>query len=376
MAWRPLNLRRGRRTHQLFSVLVAILGFSVIIMGSIAIYLRTPTSSCGPDADHLVTISASDAQSSDSTLIALGAPAIASGIILVLWGLQGLMDVVLLRRGRRVPAKPFMRGSTIIFVLAAIGLWLSAFISVAVASVLEELCQDYRCDAAQQADGLMHEGGLACLGVDDRWQRSCWDPSVCCMCKSAFESQLQAAFICRDTRDWACNLRSKRDAASFTFVLVASTVSGLAAVFGCSAAPACSAIMDVTDEPIAYTHSPPPSDLPEPQAVGPSQVSDAETMPDGEDDAADPSGQVSPGTGVGEGAKFETPKASVSPHADASSDDQAPESDNQQRIDDEEVPREAHLDAAQPSSALVSANRASQAACHDTYHTEIMSASC
>jgi len=281
-------------------------------------------------------------------------------------------------------------------------LWLSVFISVAVASVLDELCQGYSCDSVQQANGVMDQDGLVCLGVDDRWRRSCEDPSVCCMCKNIFGSSLEASFICRDTRDWACNLRGKRDAASYTFVLVASIVSCLAAMFGCSAAPACSSIMDSADEPIAYSHSPPPSEVPEPQTVGPSQASDAETTGDGAEDEVHaceekPSTQSDGRCGTTEPAlssaemspskvasarrgkadsSTESAEIGTPGTAEGSPSGRAPPDDHERKVDESAAPGIHPRVAAQSPKTSPSANDTLEDDGLDAYHTEVMNASC
>jgi len=311
-------LGRGQAFHVCLNVAAAGLGVVLIAAGSVAVSSKAPATTCGPDARHLVSVDPADAGSANSTLLSLGVPLVVAGLVVVAWGGWGFVDGYRARSGAALSATPFLKGSAIWFIVAALCVWTSAFISVAAASVLRDMCDDFHCGVQWSPDGQAGAADLRCIAVHEAWMQSCADAGVCCSCRSSWSARDHAAFMCRDTWTWACAHRDKKDAAQAALVVAACILSAAAATCAwwrrCIRCPGC--VMDVSGVPLppkgssrcgdTPLESPLPSLVDEPISVDCKKPQDDEAVQ--EADACDdrPESEAIPS----EAAGVEVPKTS------------------------------------------------------------------
>lgn len=227
-----------------FDTLAIMLGVLAAACGAIVMSMRHGgNAGClkrNLQSNALLKVGETDGDSADSTLLAMAIPSLFSGVVLVMWSFTNHMDGWRVTRHAERPKSPAdaqLRTAVLPFAVAAVGIWLTTFAGVAADTLLEGVCEEYYCSAAEPVSAPKVIGVLACMEASEGTVVACSGADVCCGCRQAPgapDGEFGApAAICRADRDWACDLRSRRGTAGPAVAALACTLSALAVFSSC-----------------------------------------------------------------------------------------------------------------------------------------------
>lgn len=222
-----LSLKPGHREHLTMCMLSTAVGAVLLALGALLLAQKTPQPQCG-SVEGQVGIAASEASNADMTLIALGVPIVISGVFLIWWGLRGNLAALQQKRDASAQPKPFVKQALIAFSVAALGLWVSAFISFIAAPVLKELCGNFHCSASRDAKIA---DGVGCFDTQADLFRICAESDVCCGCKESWHGGEKPRLICQETQAWACETETLQTIISYIVFFFALLLTSAALFF-------------------------------------------------------------------------------------------------------------------------------------------------
>lgn len=258
------------RLHGYLSIAVVLSTIGCSIVGMVLWGSSIPTSDCA-----VASINPEEQAVIQAVVRFISIPLVVGAVLGLVAGAVGLYGGFTKREGTAVCA---VTAQSIVASLAVLCLIIACMWSLTSTVVFDELCDNYQCGQELQcagafippasgipngtqlptsgipADIQLPEGGISDgiqppagripeIVFPDLSLAFCADPDVCCNCVSGV-----VVTTCKDSRDWACEMKTKKIAA-LIFAAVSALVLLVASAVGCGAACCCASKFTEVENP-------------------------------------------------------------------------------------------------------------------------------
>jgi hypothetical protein len=247
------------RSHGYLSIAAVLSTIGCSIVGMVLWGSSIPTSECA-----VASISPEEQDVIQAVVRFISIPLVVGAVLGLVAGAIGLYGGFTKREGTAVCA---VTAQSLVAGLAVLCLIIACVWSLSSTVVFDELCDNYQCGQQLEcagafippASGIPNGTQLPTSGIPsafippasgipeiifpDLSLGFCADPDVCCNCVSGV-----VVTTCKDSRDWACDMRTKKTVA-LIFAAVSALVLLVASAVGCGAACCCASKFTEAENP-------------------------------------------------------------------------------------------------------------------------------